>query len=52
MKLLTQSPKKALKAFLKQKPQSHTKEFEFQLDQLVYKLYDITPEEQKIIEGN
>ena len=28
----------------------HVKEFEKQIDQMVYKLYDLTPEEIKIVE--
>jgi len=31
--------------------QSHVKTLENQIDQLVYKLYDLTPEEIEIVEG-
>ncbi|MGC8928284.1 MAG: hypothetical protein ACP5QK_10225, partial [Myxococcota bacterium] len=34
-----------------QKKQAKVKELESQIDQLVYKLYDLTEEEIKIIEG-
>jgi len=36
----------------KQNPQADTKEYEHQIDQLVYKLYDLTPEEIKIVENS
>jgi hypothetical protein len=77
MKLVTQTPKKALKAFLKQKPLrseidvfktnlialldkiiaqkqkgEDTKANEILIDKMVYELYHITAEEQKLIEGN
>jgi len=35
----------------KQAPQSDSKKLESQIDQLVYKLYDLTEEEIKIVEG-
>jgi len=35
----------------KANPQADTKNFEDEIDHLVYKLYDLTPEEIKIIEG-
>lgn len=43
-------PKKNLFA-KKQNPDADTTDLETQIDQLVYKLYNITPEEIKIIEG-
>jgi len=33
------------------KMQAKTKEYEYQIDQMVYKLYNLTPEEIKIVEG-
>ncbi len=38
--------------FENQSKQSRVKEYEHQIDQMVYKLYDLTPAEIKIIEGN
>lgn len=38
--------------FKKQDPTADTIALEAEIDQLVYQLYDITPDEQKIIEGN
>jgi hypothetical protein len=32
--------------------QSHVKEYEHQIDQMVYQLYDLTPEEIAIVEGS
>ena len=36
----------------KQTPTADTTHLESQIDQLVYQLYDLTPEEIKIVEGN
>ncbi len=36
----------------KTNPQTETTDLENQIDQLVYKLYDLTEEEIKIVEGN
>ncbi len=38
-------------SFYIQNPQADTKNFEEEIDLLVYKLYNLTPEEIKIIEG-
>jgi hypothetical protein len=35
----------------KQNPQADTSEWENEIDRLVYRLYDLTEEEVKIIEG-
>jgi hypothetical protein len=35
----------------KQNPKADTLEYEKQIDQMVYELYDLTPEEIKIVEG-
>jgi len=35
----------------KQKPETDTSHLEYQIDQLVYQLYNLTPNEIKIIEG-
>ncbi len=32
-------------------PQADTKDLEIEIDRLVYKLYDLTPEEIQIVEG-
>jgi len=35
----------------KENPQAETKNFEYEIDQSVYELYNLTPEKIKIIEG-
>ncbi|GAB1448964.1 TaqI-like C-terminal specificity domain-containing protein [Bacteroidota bacterium] len=39
-------------AIKKQNPSADTADLEYQIDQLVYQLYELTPEEIKIVEGN